>query len=236
MSSVAAIHDRLLSPLRGLEAACVRSSPAGMDAGGTRHGGPSRSSLRTLTNPPRHTTQSWVEKCDRSVANSETPHSPRAARSMAHRSRRPQLAERPRPRADTPAAIPCTATSPTSRTRPPAATPRTPQRAARSTPQQRAPRGQASCSASPADTPACVPTISRTRGPPTTSHTQPPTATTAPAPCTTTPEQHPWPPPVRSKKPKREASISSRRLCSAASPQNPPPSRQNARPRSRRSP
>ena len=31
------------------------------------------SSLRTLTNQPRHSTQRWVEKCDRSVANSETP-------------------------------------------------------------------------------------------------------------------------------------------------------------------
>ena len=35
---------------------------------------PPPSSLRTLTNQPRHSTQRWVEKCDRSVANSETPH------------------------------------------------------------------------------------------------------------------------------------------------------------------
>ena len=35
---------------------------------------PPRSSLRTLTNQPRHSTQRWVERCDRSVANSETPH------------------------------------------------------------------------------------------------------------------------------------------------------------------
>ena len=34
---------------------------------------PPPSSLRTLTNQPRHSTQRWVEKCDRSVANSETP-------------------------------------------------------------------------------------------------------------------------------------------------------------------
>ena len=42
---------------------------------------PPPSSLRTLTNQPRHSTQRWVEKCDRSVANSETPH--------RHRQRRP---------------------------------------------------------------------------------------------------------------------------------------------------
>ena len=39
---------------------------------------PPPSSLRTLTNQPRHSTQRWVEKCDRSVANSETPHSSEA--------------------------------------------------------------------------------------------------------------------------------------------------------------
>jgi len=34
---------------------------------------PPRSSLRTPTNRAHHSLQRWVEKCDRSVANSETP-------------------------------------------------------------------------------------------------------------------------------------------------------------------
>ena len=33
-----------------------------------------RSSLRTLTNQPRHHAQRWVEKCGRSIKGSDTPH------------------------------------------------------------------------------------------------------------------------------------------------------------------
>jgi len=120
------------------------------------------------------------------------------------------------------AAAPCTATSPTSRIQLPAAPSRTTRRSARSTPTQPAPPAQANCSAAPADTPARAPTTSRTREPPTTAQVQPPTAPTAPAPCTTKHDQHPSLPPVGSNKPKREASISRRRLCPAAHHHNPP--------------
>jgi len=43
------------------------------DAGGTPARRPPRSSLRTPTNPSRHSAQRWFEKCGRSVTNSETP-------------------------------------------------------------------------------------------------------------------------------------------------------------------
>ena len=33
-----------------------------------------RSSLRAPTNQPRHHAQRWVEKCDRSIKGSDTPH------------------------------------------------------------------------------------------------------------------------------------------------------------------
>ena len=69
---------------------------------------PPPSSLRTLTNQPRHSTQRWVEKCDRSVANSETPQHPdRPDRSRRARQTLPgrEHQGRPRPHSRRPARL-----------------------------------------------------------------------------------------------------------------------------------